>query len=119
MSVRLRRRNALLAFFRVFKPGTPGIGRRLSAFPRMFKASMRGEYDGGFRLLLMAAASLYILSPIDAIPELVFLFVGLIDDAFVLTWLTGALLAETERFLEWEKSRGRGPSVIVGQAVRR
>jgi uncharacterized membrane protein YkvA (DUF1232 family) len=118
MSARLRRRNALLAFFRVFKPGTPGIGRRLSAFPRMVKASMRGEYDGGFRLLVMAAASLYILSPIDAIPEFVFLLVGLIDDAFVLTWLTGAMLAETERFLEWEKSKGRGPSVITAEVIR-
>ena len=107
-----------MAFFRVFRPGTPGIGRRLSAFSRMFKASMKGEYDGGFRLLLMAAASLYILSPIDAIPDFVFP-VGLIDDAFVLTWLTGALLSETERFLEWEKTKGRGPSVIDAQVVHR
>ena len=108
-----------MAFFRVFRPGTPGIGRRLSAFPRMFRASMKGEYDGGFRLLLMAAASLYIISPIDAVPEIVFLFVGLIDDAFVLTWLTGALLSETERFLEWEKMKGRGPSVIDAQVAHR
>src|SRR4051794_25431015 len=119
MSARLRRRNAVLAFFRVFKPGTPGIGRRLSAFPRMFKASMRGAHDGGLRLMMMAAASLYILSPIEAIPEAVFLFVGLIDDAFVLTWLTGALLSETERFLEWEKTKGRGRSVIAAEVVRR
>jgi uncharacterized membrane protein YkvA (DUF1232 family) len=107
-----------MAFFRVFRPGTPGIGRRISAFPRMFKASLKGEYDGGFRLLLMSAASLYILSPIDAIPEFV-PFVGLIDDAFVLTWLTGALLSETERFLEWEKTKSRGPSVIDAQVVHR
>jgi uncharacterized membrane protein YkvA (DUF1232 family) len=117
MSARIRRRNAVLAFFRVFKPGTPGIGRRLSAFPRMFRASVKGEYDGGFRLLLMAAATAYIVSPIDAIPEAFFLFFGLIDDAFVLTWLTGALLSETERFLEWEKTKGRGPSVIAGQVL--
>ena len=85
----------------------------------MVRAAMRGEYDGGFRLLMMAAASLYILSPIDAIPELVFAFVGLIDDAFVITWLTGAMLSETERFLEWEKGKGRGPSVIAGQVLKR
>jgi uncharacterized membrane protein YkvA (DUF1232 family) len=118
MSARLRRRTAMMAFFRAFKPGTPGIGRRLSAMPRMIKASLRGEYDGGLRLMLMAAASLYILSPIDAIPEALFAFVGLIDDAFVVTWLTGALLSETERFLEWEKTRGRGPSVIAAQVLK-
>jgi uncharacterized membrane protein YkvA (DUF1232 family) len=119
MSARQRRRNAVLAFFRVFRPGTPGIGRRLSAFPRMVKASLKGEYDGGLRLLLMAAATVYIVSPIDVIPEAVFLFFGLIDDAFVLTWLTGAMLSETERFLEWEKSKGRGPSVIAGHVVHK
>jgi uncharacterized membrane protein YkvA (DUF1232 family) len=118
MAARLRRRNALLAFARAFKPGTPGIGRRLAAMPRMLRASLRGEYDGGMRLLLMAAASLYILSPLDAVPEAIFLFVGLIDDAFVVTWLTGALLSETERFLEWEKAMGRGPKVVPGQVLK-
>jgi uncharacterized membrane protein YkvA (DUF1232 family) len=114
MPAKLRRRNALLAFARAFKPGTPGISRRVAAMPRMIKASMRGEYDGGALLLLMAAASMYIVSPLDAIPEVFTAFIGLIDDAFVVTWLTGALLSETERFLEWEKSRGRGPQVIAG-----
>ena len=108
-----------MALARAFKPGTPGIGRRFAAMPRMIKASLRGEYDGGMRLFLMAAASLYILSPLDAIPELFTAFIGLIDDAFVVTWLTGALFSETERFLEWEKAQGRGPSVMTGQAIPR
>ena len=85
--------------------------------PRMIRASLRGEYDGGARLFLMAAASLYILSPLDAIPELFTAFIGLIDDAFVVTWLTGALLSETERFLEWERLQGQGPSVIAGSVA--
>jgi hypothetical protein len=116
MPSRLRRRTALFALVRAFKPGTPGIGKRLSALPRMIKASMRGEYDAGARLLLMAAASLYILSPLDAIPELFTAFIGLIDDAFVATWLAGALLDETERFLEWERIT-KGPPVVPGQVV--
>lgn len=115
MVARLRRRNALIAFARAFKPGTPGIGRRVAAIPRMIRASVRGEYDGNMRLLLMALASAYIVSPIDAIPEAIFLVFGLIDDAFVVTWLMGALMSETERFLEWEKLNGRGPSVVIGQ----
>jgi uncharacterized membrane protein YkvA (DUF1232 family) len=118
MVARLRRRNALIAFARAFKPGTPGVGQRAAAIPRMIRASLRGEYDGKLRMLLMAAAGLYIISPLDAIPEAAFLFLGLIDDAFVVTWLAGALLSETERFLEWEKSMGRGPRVVVGQARR-
>jgi uncharacterized membrane protein YkvA (DUF1232 family) len=116
MVARLRRRNAMIAFARAFKPGTPGLGRRVAVIPRMIRASLRGEYDGNMRLLLMALASVYIVSPIDAIPEAFFLIFGLIDDAFVVTWLMGALLSETERFLEWEKIKGRGPSVVLGQA---
>lgn len=108
----LRRRNALIAFARVFKPGTPGFGRRLGALPRLIKATLTGRYDGGGRLFLMALAGLYIVSPIDFVPELLFSFVGLIDDAFVATWLAGALLAETERFLEWERAGGRTVKVV-------
>ncbi|HLT11036.1 MAG TPA: YkvA family protein [Micromonosporaceae bacterium] len=117
MSARLRRRTALMALARAFRVGSPGLGRRLAALPRMIKASLRGEYDGGARLLLIAAASLYVISPLDAIPELFTAFIGLIDDAFVITWLTGALLSETERFLEWERAQGRGPQVIRGEVV--
>ena len=113
----MRRRNALMAFARAFKPGTPGVGRRISAIPRMIKASLKGEYDGGARLALMVLAGLYVISPIDAIPEMFFFVFGLIDDAFVVTWLTGALLSETERFLEWERLKGRGPSVLHATAT--
>src|SRR5687768_7729311 len=77
---RLRRHLALVALARAFKPGSPGMGRRLAALPRLIRASIRGEYDAGTRLLLMAAASLYILSPLDAIPELFTAFIGLVDD---------------------------------------
>jgi uncharacterized membrane protein YkvA (DUF1232 family) len=107
-----------MALARALRAGGPGFGRRLAALPRMIKATIKGEYDGGYRLLLMVGAMLYIVSPIDLVPELALLAVGLIDDAFVVTWLVGAFLSETERFLEWEKSRGRGPSVIDAEPVK-
>jgi uncharacterized membrane protein YkvA (DUF1232 family) len=115
MAGRLRRRMALAALLRVFKPGTPGLGRRLRAFPRMIRATMRGEYDGKGRLSMMAISALYMLSPIDLVPEAFFLAVGLIDDAAVATFLVGAILDETERFLEWERQRAR---VIPGHVGR-
>jgi hypothetical protein len=112
----LRRRMAWTALLRVFKPGTPGVGRRLAAIPRMIGATMRGEYDGGGRLALMGLSAAYIISPIDAIPEAIFLVFGLIDDAAVVAWLAGALLDETERFLEWEEQRARiVPGYVVGR----
>lgn len=110
----LRRRMAMTALFRVFKPGTPGLGRRLAALPRMVRATLKGEYDGGARLAMMAVAGVYIISPIDAVPELFFLLVGLVDDAAIAAYFAGALLDETERFLDWEERRA---SVIGGHTV--
>ncbi|GGK14735.1 hypothetical protein GCM10010124_04170 [Pilimelia terevasa] len=104
----LRRTAAFRALWRALTAGSrggPSIGARLAALPRMVRASMRGEYDGGGRTLLMAAAAAYVVSPIDAVPEALLMVVGLVDDAFVVTWLAGAVLAETERFLEWERRR--------------
>lgn len=107
MAAALRRRMALTALLRVFKPGTPGIGRRLAAIPRMIRATMRKEYDGGSRLAMMTVASVYIISPIDFVPEAIFLVFGLIDDAAVAAYLAGALMDETERFLAWEDEQRR------------
>ena len=110
----LRRRMAFSALVRAFRPDTPGIGPRLAAIPRMIRATMRGEYDGGSRLTMMALAGAYIVSPIDLVPEALLLIIGLVDDAAVVGYFAGALLDETERFLEWEKRRN---SVIPGEVT--
>ena len=87
--------------------GGPSVGKRLAALPRMLRATARGQYDGGMRVALMAAATAYVVSPIDLIPEAFFLVFGLADDAVMVAWLAGTVLAETERFLEWERQRDR------------
>ena len=55
----------------------------------MIRATLRGEYDGGLRVALMAAATVYVVSPIDAVPEAFLLVFGLVDDAVMVTWLAG------------------------------
>lgn len=89
------------------RPGSPGLGAHLAALPRMAAAAWRGRYPGlsRQRLGLMALAVLYIASPVDLVPESVFLLLGLTDDALVLTWLAGAVLADTDQFLRWEDAR--------------
>jgi uncharacterized membrane protein YkvA (DUF1232 family) len=71
----------------------------------MIRATLRREYDGGGRLSLMAAVTAYLLSPLDFIADTLFLFVGVVGDAALVTWLFGALIDETERFLTWEQQR--------------
>jgi uncharacterized membrane protein YkvA (DUF1232 family) len=113
MAKTLRRTAAFTALAKQLMSGArggPSLGTRLAAVPRMLVATAKGRYDGGMRVALMAAATAYVISPFDLIPEF-FLLVGLADDALMITWLAGSVLAETERFLEWEKQRAR---TVVG-----
>lgn len=117
MARTLKRAAAFAALGRALTAGArggPSLGRRLAALPRMIKATTRGDYDGGLRLALMTAAVAYVASPVDLVPEAFLMLLGLVDDALVVTWLAGSVLAETERFLAWEASRA---SVVPGQVV--
>ena len=86
--------------------GGPGLGKRLAALPRMMKATASGEYDGGVRVALITAATIYVVSPLDFVPEAFLMVFGLADDAIMVAWLAGAVLSETERFLAWEARQG-------------
>ena len=70
----------------------------------MIAASLRRRqrYDGLWRVAMMLGALVYVVWPLELIPELFLGPIGLIDDAVVVTWLAGAVLSETGRFLEWE-----------------
>ncbi len=111
MVTRLRRTTALVALWRQLRrsrrDGGPGAGTLLRALPRMVLASLRrrDRYDGLGRLLLMALAVAYLVWPVDLLPELPLGPVGLLDDTVVVTWLAGAVLSETSRFLQWERGR--------------
>ncbi|MFC7544824.1 YkvA family protein [Plantactinospora sp. GCM10030261] len=118
MAKSLKRTAALTALARALAAGArggPSLGARLAALPRMISATRRGEYDGGLRIALMAAATAYVVSPVDLVPEAALMIFGLADDALMIAWLAGSVLSETERFLAWEARRD---TVIPGQTVR-
>jgi uncharacterized membrane protein YkvA (DUF1232 family) len=112
---RLGRKAALTALWtalRSSRRGGPTLGVRLAAVPRMLWATVTGRYDGKARLLGVALAGAYIASPVDLVPEAFLLLLGLVDDAAIAVWLAGAVLSETERFLQWEAEAAR---VIPGR----
>ena len=69
---------------------------------------MSGKYAelGRGRLAMLALAVAYLISPVDLVPEGL---LGLGDDAVVALWLGGALLVETDRYLDWER---RQPTIV-------
>lgn len=96
------------------RPGSPGLGDRLRALPRMMVRTLAGKYPelsrGRVALLVLAIA--YLVSPVDLVPELILGPLGLADDGVVALWLAGAVLVETERFIDWERTT---PTVIDAQ----
>lgn len=99
------------------RPGAPGLQERAAAIPRMVQAVVSGEYDGTSpaRLAVIAGGIAYVASPVDLVPESVLLLLGVVDDLGVAAWVLGALLVETDKFLDWERSSGR---VVVGEPAR-
>lgn len=89
----------------------PSIATRMAAVPRLVWQTLMGRYDGAARLLMILGGVIYVVSPIDLLPEALLLIPGLLDDAFIFAWLVGAILSETDRFLQWEQARV--PRVVI------
>jgi uncharacterized membrane protein YkvA (DUF1232 family) len=96
------------------EPGAPGLGERARALPRLGRAALAGRYQGlsKGRLALFLLGLAYLVSPVDLMPEAVLTLFGLGDDAVVAMLLAGVFLAETDRFLHWER---RLPTVVEGK----
>ncbi len=97
------------AIVRGNRPGAPGLGDRLRSLPRMVSAALSGRYAelGRGRLAMLVLALAYLVSPVDLVPEVFLGLLGLGDDAVVALWLGGALLVETDRYLDWERQQPR------------
>lgn len=70
---------------------------------RLVRAYTKGEYRGisATNIVLSIAALLYVLSPLDLIPD--FIVGGMLDDIALLTWLYKNVEEEIEQFLQWEE----------------
>jgi uncharacterized membrane protein YkvA (DUF1232 family) len=85
------------------------ISRLWSDLPllaRLLKAWKRGSYRGlSMRTIVsLAAALLYIVSPIDLMPDFI-PGIGLIDDAAVLALLLHSIAQDLAAFRVWEQNR--------------
>jgi uncharacterized membrane protein YkvA (DUF1232 family) len=88
----------------VTKPGSPKLTTRLRAIPRMVGSVMRGDYAGlgKGKLALFGLGVVYLVSPIDVIPDFL-MVIGVADDFGVFLWLMASLLGESGRFVQHER----------------
>lgn len=73
---------------------------------RLLRAYAKGEYrDIPWKsLLLIVAAIIYFINPIDVLPDIMPV-VGLTDDFAVLFMVYKSIAADIDKFLQWEQSR--------------
>ncbi len=96
------------------------LGARVAALPNLIGDVLLGRWDGltRGRLMLMALALLYIVSPVDLMPEALLTIPGLLDDAAVAAWLVTALFGSTAAYDAWRRQSAAGPEVVHGEVVR-
>lgn len=108
---------ALRVLLEVFRgEGRYRLGQRVAALPRLLGRALRGSYRGWdrTRAVTVVLGALYVLSPVDLMPEALLGLFGLADDALVAAWLAGAVLSEVDAFLDFEKAEER---VVQGSVV--
>jgi uncharacterized membrane protein YkvA (DUF1232 family) len=115
---------AIRALFEAFRgpraAGRAGVGERVAAVPRMLSMGLRGRYPhlDRSRMALAGLGLLYLLSPVDLVPEAFVWLLGLADDAVVAAWMVGVVLSETDTFLAWERANAPGSHrVVAGEVV--
>ncbi len=105
--------------------GPLGFAQRVGSIPRMVRDVMAGRFDGigRGRLLIMLLAVVYIVSPIDLLPEAVLTIPGLIDDAGIAAWLIAAAFGATTAYRAWENGQQQmsamadDPRVVPGEVL--
>ena len=82
------------------------LGDRIKLLGRLVRAYANGSYReiGVANIVLIVAAILYFVTPIDLIPDAI-PGAGLMDDATVLAFVLAKLEIELDRFSAWEKDQ--------------
>lgn len=97
-----------------------GFLQKIPAVYRMLKAWKSGTYKMKFiDILFPALALIYVISPIDLIPDFVPV-VGALDDLAILAFAIPMLLREVDKFLLWEfqkRSDRRNPNIIDAEII--
>nr|WP_246316036.1 YkvA family protein [Kineococcus aurantiacus] len=86
----------------------------------MARDAVTGRWTGPGRRRLAAAAAgtLYLIAPVDAVPELWLPFVGWLDDGLVATAVAASVRAATEQYVQDRVRRPAGDHPRVHRGPR-
>ena len=88
-----------------------GLGAQLAAIPRLLGASASGRTKAlsRARLLAVGVGLLYVVSPVDLVPEVILGPLGLGDDGLVLAAVATILLTGARGFLAEQQGGSSAP----------
>lgn len=91
-----------------------GFLKKIPDIFRMVKLWRKGVYPAkSMDMILPLLGILYVLSPIDLIPDFFIPVVGVLDDLAVLSFTIPKLMKEVDKFLLWETERKYGNTQII------
>ena len=81
------------------------VKSKFSILGRMIKAYGTGEYRQvpWKTLLLIVAAVIYFINPVDLLPDLIPIL-GFTDDFGILLWVYQSVSGDVDKFLAWERT---------------
>lgn len=100
--------NTLLAMLPTYlgKDGLKAVKERLTLLGHYVMDVVHGHYKeySATSLTLAVAALLYVVSPLDIIPD--FIPAGFVDDVAIVTWALAKLHDELQNYQKWNEGTG-------------
>ena len=95
-----------------------GFIKKIPDIYRMLKMWKKGTYKmNTLDVILPLLGFLYVLSPIDLLPEMVIPVLGLADDFAVLALVIPKLIKEVDKFLLWEAEKRMSAKAIIDAEI--
>ncbi|KQS89296.1 MULTISPECIES: YkvA family protein [Chryseobacterium] len=95
-----------------------GFIKKIPDIFRMVKFWRKGMYPmRSIDVILPMLGLLYVISPIDLIPDFIFPVVGVMDDLAILSLAIPKLIREVDKFLIWEAERRLGETTIIDAEI--
>ena len=96
-----------------------GFIQKIPVIARMIKSIMgKGGYKPQFKnIILPGLVLVYLISPVDIIPDWLPV-IGVFDDLALLAFAIPMLIAEAEKFVQWEASQKTDSNVIDAEIIK-